>query len=209
MASKLESVTHMAPDEAAKAVSDAEAQEAFRTVLKWIGEDPDRDGLRETPNRLVRAYREYFSGYDEDPAQVLRKTFTEVDGYDEMIVLRGVTFESHCEHHVAPIIGRVWVGYLPDRKVVGISKLARVVEIFSRRLQIQERLTAQVANTIDEVLNPRGVAVVVKAAHHCMISRGVHKRGADLVTSRMLGAFRDQPATRAEFLALVNADTSE
>ena len=209
MASKLESVTHMAPDEAAKAVSDAEAQEAFRTVLKWIGEDPDRDGLRETPNRLVRAYREYFSGYDEDPAQVLRKTFTEVDGYDEMIVLRGVTFESHCEHHVAPIIGRVWVGYLPDRKVVGISKLARVVEIFSRRLQIQERLTAQVANTIDEVLNPRGVAVVVKAAHHCMISRGVHKRGADLVTSRMLGAFRDQPATRAEFLALVNAETSE
>jgi GTP cyclohydrolase IA len=209
MASKLETVTREAPAGGDKAVSDGEAQEAFRTVLKWIGEDPDRDGLRETPLRLVRAFREYFCGYDEDPAQVLRKTFTEVEGYDEMIVLRGVTFESHCEHHVAPIIGRVWVGYLPDRRVVGISKLARVVEIFSKRLQIQERLTAQIANTIEEVLNPRGVAVVVKAAHHCMISRGIHKRGADLVTSRMLGAFRDQPATRAEFLSLVNADTSE
>ncbi len=209
MASKPESVTHETPAGGVKAVSNADAEQAFRTVLKWIGEDPDRDGLRETPHRLVRAFREYFSGYDEDPAQVLRKTFSEVDGYDEMIVLRGVTFESHCEHHVAPIIGRVWVGYLPDRRVVGISKLARVVEIFSKRLQIQERLTAQIANTIEEVLNPRGVAVVVKAAHHCMISRGIHKRGADLVTSRMLGAFRDQPATRAEFLSLVNADTSE
>jgi GTP cyclohydrolase I len=192
-----------------KAISDAEAEEAFRTILKWIGEDPDRDGLRETPDRLVRSYREYFCGYDEDPEQVLRKTFSEVDGYDEMIVLRGVTFESHCEHHVAPIIGRVWIGYLPDRRVVGISKLARVVEIFSKRLQIQERLTAQIANTIDEVLKPRGVAVVIKAAHHCMISRGVHKRGSDLVTSRMLGVFRDQPATRSEFLSLVNADKTE
>ena len=200
MTSKLESVTHKASVGGVETVSNAEAEEAFRTVLKWIGEDPDRDGLRETPRRLVRAFREYFCGYDEDPAQVLRKTFSEVDGYDEMIVLRGVTFESHCEHHVAPIIGRAWVGYLPDRRVVGISKLARVVEIFSKRLQIQERLTAQIANTIDEVLKPRGVAVVVKAAHHCMISRGIHKRGADLVTSRMLGAFRDQPATRAEFL---------
>jgi GTP cyclohydrolase IA len=209
MASKLETVTSKSSGGGDNAVSDGDAQDAFRTVLKWIGEDPDRDGLRETPHRLVRAFREYFCGYDEDPAQVLRKTFTEVEGYDEMIVLRGITFESHCEHHVAPIIGRVWVGYLPDRRVVGISKLARVVEIFSKRLQIQERLTAQIANTIEDVLNPRGVAVVVKAAHHCMISRGVHKRGADLVTSRMLGAFRDQPATRAEFLSLVNADTSE
>ena len=157
----------------------------------------------------MRSFREYFAGYDEDPAQVLRKTFSEVEGYDEMIVLRGVTFESHCEHHVAPILGRVWVGYIPDRRVVGISKLARVVEIFARRLQIQERLTAQIANTVDEVLRPSGVAVVVKAAHHCMISRGVRKRGSDLVTSRMLGVFRDQPATRAEFLSLVNADTTE
>ena len=192
-----------------KLVSDAEAQAAFRTVLQWIGEDPTRDGLRDTPARLMKAYREYFAGYDEDPEEVLRKTFTEVGGYDEMIVLRGVTFESHCEHHVAPIIGRAWVGYLPDRKVVGISKLARLVEIFARRLQIQERLTAQIANTIDEVLKPQGVAVVVKAQHHCMISRGVHKRGADLVTSRMLGVFRDQPQTRGEFLALVNADSIE
>ena len=192
-----------------RAISDPEVEEAFRTVLKWIGEDPDRDGLRETPNRLRRAFREYFAGYDEDPEQVLRKTFSEVDGYDEMIVLRGVTFESHCEHHVAPIIGRAWVGYIPDKRVVGISKLARVVEIFAKRLQIQERLTAQIANTIQEVLDPHGVAVVVKAAHHCMISRGIHKRGADLVTSRMLGVFRDNPLTRGEFLALVNAEKTE
>jgi GTP cyclohydrolase IA len=190
-------------------ISDPEVEEAFRTVLKWIGEDPDRDGLRETPHRLRRAFREYFAGYDEDPEQVLRKTFSEVDGYDEMIVLRGVTFESHCEHHVAPIIGRAWVGYIPNKRVVGISKLARVVEIFSKRLQIQERLTAQIANTIQEVLDPHGVAVVVKAAHHCMISRGIHKRGADLVTSRMLGVFRDNPLTRGEFLALANAEKTE
>jgi GTP cyclohydrolase I len=190
-------------------VSDGDVEDAFRTMLRWIGEDPDRDGLRETPHRLRRAFREYFAGYEDDPAQVLRKTFSEVEGYDEMIVLRGVTFESHCEHHIAPIIGRAWVGYIPDKRVVGISKLARVVEIFSKRLQIQERLTAQIANTIAEVLEPQGVAVVVKAAHHCMISRGVHKRGADLVTSRMLGVFRDNPVTRGEFLALVNADTTE
>jgi len=192
-----------------KAITDNQVEDAFRTIIKWIGEDPNRDGLIETPDRMVRAYREYFAGYDEDPEEVLRKTFTEVDGYDEMIVLRGVTFESHCEHHIAPIIGRVWIGYIPNKRVVGISKLARVVEIFSKRLQIQERLTAQIANTIDEVLSPQGVAVVVKAAHHCMISRGVHKRGADLVTSRMLGVFRDSPVTRGEFLALVNADTTE
>jgi GTP cyclohydrolase I len=192
-----------------KAVSDSQFEDAFRTILKWIGEDPNRDGLKETPDRLVRAYREYFCGYEEDAEQVLRKTFAEVDGYDEMIVLRGVTFESHCEHHIAPIIGRAWVGYIPDRRVVGISKLARVVEIFSKRLQIQERLTAQIANAVQDVLNPRGVAVVVKAAHHCMIDRGVRKRGADLVTSRMLGVFRDQPATRQEFLSLVNNDITE
>src|SRR5271157_5872044 len=192
-----------------KAVSDVEVEDAFRTIIRWIGEDPDRDGLAETPDRLKRAYREYFCGYDEDPDDVLRKTFTEVDGYDEMIVLRGVTFESHCEHHIAPIIGRAWVGYIPDRRVVGISKLARVVEIFSKRLQIQERLTAQIANAVENALKPRGVAVVVKAAHHCMTHRGVHKRGADLVTSRMLGVFRDQPATRQEFLSLVNNDTTE
>jgi GTP cyclohydrolase IA len=194
---------------AGKAVSDAEAEDAFRTIIKWIGEDPKRDGLRETPDRLVRAYREYFAGYEEDPHEILSKTFSEVDGYDEMIVLRGVTFESHCEHHIAPIIGRVWVGYIPDKRVVGISKLARVVEIFSKRLQIQERLTAQIANAVEEVLKPCGVAVVVKAAHHCMIDRGVRKRGADLVTSRMLGVFRDQAQTRQEFLTLVNSDSHE
>jgi GTP cyclohydrolase IA len=209
MARKLDSINGEAPGGGVKAISNAEAERAFRTILQWIGEDPDRDGLRETPNRLVRSFREYFAGYDEDPDQVLNKTFTEVDGYDEMIVLRGVTFESHCEHHVAPIIGRAWVGYIPDRRVVGISKLARVVEIFSRRLQIQERLTAQIANAVENALKPKGVAVVVKAAHHCMISRGVHKRGSDLVTSRMLGVFRDQPMTRSEFLSLVNADTTE
>ncbi len=192
-----------------KAVSDDQVEDAFRTIIRWIGEDPDRDGLAETPDRLRRAYREYFCGYDEDPDDVLRKTFAEVDGYDEMIVLRGVTFESHCEHHIAPIIGRAWVGYIPDRRVVGISKLARVVEIFSKRLQIQERLTAQIANAVEDALKPRGVAVVVKAVHHCMIDRGVRKRGADLVTSRMLGVFRDQPATRSEFLSLVNNDTTE
>jgi GTP cyclohydrolase IA len=190
-------------------VSDSQVEDAFRTIIKWIGEDPSRDGLAETPKRLRRAFRQYFCGYEEDPEQVLRKTFAEVDGYDEMIVLRGVTFESHCEHHIAPIIGRAWVGYIPDRRVVGISKLARVVEIFSKRLQIQERLTAQIANAVQDVLNPRGVAVVVKAAHHCMIDRGVRKRGADLVTSRMLGVFRDQPATRQEFLSLVNNDITE
>ena len=197
------------PEVGGQGVTDPEVEDAFRTVLRWIGEDPERDGLRETPSRLKRAFREYFAGYEEDPEEVLRKTFSEVEGYDEMVVLRAVTFESHCEHHVAPIIGRAWVGYIPNKRVVGISKLARVVEIFSKRLQIQERLTAQIANTIEDVLKPQGVAVVIKAAHHCMISRGVHKRGADLVTSRMLGVFRDSAVTRGEFLSLVNADRTE
>src|ERR1700742_3987986 len=187
--------------------SDATAEEAFRSIIRWIGEDPGRDGLQETPQRLVRAFREYFCGYDEDPEEILKKTFSEVDGYDEMVVLRGVPFESHCEHHVAPIIGRAWVGYVPSRRVVGISKLARVVEAYARRLQIQERMTAQIANAIETVLHPGGVAVVIKATHHCMLSRGVKKHGADLVTSRMLGVFRDNQMTRSEFLALVNSDT--
>ncbi len=186
--------------------TDAAAEEAFRSILRWVGEDPNRDGLQETPQRLVRAFREYFCGYDEDPEEILKKTFSEVDGYDEMVVLRGVPFESHCEHHVAPIIGRAWVGYVPSRRVVGISKLARVVEAYARRLQIQERMTAQIANAIETVLKPVGVAVVIKATHHCMLSRGVKKHGADLVTSRMLGVFRDNQMTRSEFLALVNSD---
>jgi GTP cyclohydrolase I len=186
--------------------SDGAAEDAFRSILRWIGEDPHRDGLEETPQRLVRAFREYFCGYDEDPEEILQKTFEEVDGYDEMVVLRGVPFESHCEHHVAPIIGRAWVGYVPSRRVVGISKLARVVEAYARRLQIQERMTAQIANAIECVLKPGGVAVVIKATHHCMLSRGVKKHGADLVTSRMLGVFRDNQMTRNEFFSLVNSD---
>ena len=188
-------------------VDDAGARRAFHEILQWIGEDPDRDGLKDTPARLMRAYREYFAGYASDPEDALRTTFKETDGYDEMIVLRGVTFESHCEHHLAPIVGRAWVGYVPDHRVVGISKLARVVELYARRLQIQERLTAQIANSIDTVLKPRGVAVVIKATHHCMMSRGVRRHGADLVTSRMLGCFRDQPMTRSEFLALVDSQS--
>jgi GTP cyclohydrolase IA len=186
--------------------SDAEAEAAFTSILRWMGENPDRDGLRETPKRLVKAYREYFCGYEDEPEEILRKTFEEIDGYDEMVVLRGVTFESHCEHHMAPIIGRAWVGYVPDRRVVGISKLARVVEAYARRLQIQERMTAQIANAVERELKPRGIAVVIKAVHHCMLSRGVHKQGSDLVTSRMLGCFRDDPMTRSEFLAMTNAD---
>jgi len=185
--------------------SQAEIEHSFREVLRWIGEDPERDGLRDTPNRLARAFQEYFSGYQQDPEQILRKTFEETDGYDEMVVLRGIPFQSHCEHHVAPIIGRAWVAYVPDRRVVGISKLARIVEAYARRLQIQERLTAQVANTIDQVLKPQGVAVVIKAAHHCMSSRGVNIHGTDMVTSRMLGCFRDNPMTRQEFLSMVHS----
>ena len=196
--------TFAAPPSSA-GVDDADAKRAFRDILRWIGEDPERDGLKDTPARLIRAYREYFAGYASDPEDALRTTFKETDGYDEMIVLRGVTFESHCEHHLAPIVGRAWVGYLPDRRVVGISKLARIVEMYARRLQIQERLTAQIANAIESVLKPRGVAVVIKATHHCMMSRGVRRHGADLVTSRMLGCFRDQPMTRSEFLALVDS----
>lgn len=181
-----------------------EAEEAFRTILRWAGDDPDRDGLAKTPARLARAYEEYFSGYALDPAQMLSTTFQETDGYDEMIVLRGIPFESHCEHHVAPIIGRAWVAYLPSERVVGISKLARVVEAFAKRLQIREKMTAQIANIIQDVLQPQGVGVVLKANHHCMSTRGVHKHDTEMVTSRMLGCFRDNPVTRQEFLALVN-----
>ena len=188
-------------------LSQAEVEKAFREVLRWIGEDPDRDGLRETPKRLARAYQEYFSGYQQDPEQLLLKTFEETDGYDEMVVLRGIPFESHCEHHVAPIIGRAWIAYVPDRRVVGISKIARVVHAYAKRLQIQERLTAQVANTIEKVLKPQGVAVVIKAAHHCMSSRGVHIHGTDMVTSRMLGCFRENPMTRQEFMSMVHCSS--
>ena len=177
-----------------------DALSAVRTLLRWAGEDPAREGLLDTPRRVVDAYGDWFSGYAADPADYLRRTFSEVENYDEMIVLRDIDFESHCEHHMAPIIGRAHVGYLPDRKVVGISKLARVVEVYARRFQVQEKLTAQVAQAIQDVLKPRGVGVVIEAVHHCMTTRGVHKTRVSMVTSQMLGAFRDDARTRSEFL---------
>ena len=186
----------------------AEAEMAVRTLIKWAGDDPDREGLRDTPARVVRSYEEFFNGYGASPKTILQRTFEETDGYDEIVLLRDIRFESHCEHHMAPIIGKVHIAYLPHHRVVGISKLARLVEIFAKRLQIQEKLTAQIANTIDEVLEPRGVAVVVEAAHQCMTTRGVNKPGALMVTSRMLGAFRDDPSTRREFLAMIGNSQS-
>jgi GTP cyclohydrolase I len=181
----------------------SEAEEAIRTLLRYIGDDPDREGLQATPERVARAYKDWFGGYDEDPVAFLRRTFHEVDGYDEMIVLRDIHFESHCEHHMAPIIGRVHVGYLPNRGVVGISKLARVVEAFSRRLQVQETMTAQIANCINDVLKPKGVGVVVEGVHQCMTTRGVRKSGVSMITSQLLGHFRSDPRTRAEFLSMI------
>jgi len=189
-------------------VTEAQAQEAIRTLLLWAGDDPTREGLRDTPSRVVRAYRDWFSGYLSDPSDYLRRTFEEVEGYDEMIVLRGIEFESHCEHHMAPIIGRAHVGYLPTNKIVGISKLARVVDGYSRRFQVQEKLTAQIARCIDDVLKPRGVGVVIDATHQCMTTRGVHKRGVSMVTSKMVGTFRDDARTRAEFLRFIEIDGS-
>jgi GTP cyclohydrolase IA len=180
-----------------------QAEEAVRVLLRWAGEDPDREGLRETPGRVVRAYEEFFAGYEIDPVSVLERTFEETEGYDEIVLLRDIRIESYCEHHMVPIIGRAHVAYLPHRRVVGISKLARVVEAYAKRLQIQEKLTAQIANTIQEVLQPKGVAVVIEAGHQCMTTRGVHKHGTTMVTSRMLGAFRDDPSTRREFLAMI------
>ena len=184
-----------------------EAEDAVRTLLRWIGDDPDREGLNGTPGRVVRAYEDWFSGYGDDPVDFLRRTFREVDGYDEMIVLRDISFESHCEHHLAPIIGKVHVGYLPDRKVVGISKLARVVETFARRLQVQESLTAQIAHCIQDVLKPRGVGVVIQGVHQCMTTRGIHKQGVSMITSQLLGHFRSDPRTRAEFMTMIGRPT--
>ena len=183
--------------------SRSEVEAAFRTIIRWTGEDPQRDGLIETPKRMAKAYEEYFRGYAEDPEAILSKTFEETEGYDEMIVLRGIRFESHCEHHMAPIIGRAWIAYIPNGRVVGISKLARIVEVYAKRLQIQEKMTAQIANAIDTVLQPQGVGVVLKAEHFCMTARGIMKPGTDLVTSRMLGVFRDNPVTRQEFLSII------
>jgi GTP cyclohydrolase IA len=181
-----------------------EAEAAVRTLLRWACDDPEREGLRDTPKRVADAYEEFFVGYSVDPVELLARSFEETEGYDEMVVLRDIRFESHCEHHMAPIIGRAHIAYLPGKRVVGISKLARVLEAFSKRLQIQERLTAQVANSIQDVLRPKGVAVVLDATHQCMTTRGVHRPGVTMVTSHMLGAFRTDPSTRREFLAFIN-----
>jgi GTP cyclohydrolase I len=182
----------------------AEVEAAVRTLIRWTGDNPGRDGLLETPGRVARAFEEFFIGYAQNPVEILQKTFEETEGYDEMIVLRGIRFESHCEHHMAPIVGKAWVAYIPNDRVVGISKLARVVEVYAKRLQIQEKMTAQIANTINDVLKPQGVGVIIKATHHCMTTRGVHKPDTDLVTSRMLGCFRDNAMTRREFLDMAN-----
>ncbi len=180
-----------------------EAEAAVRTLIAWARDDPNRQGVKATPDRVVRAFEEYFDGYGIDPEEMLGRTFDETDGYDEVVVLKDIRFESHCEHHLAPIIGKAHVAYLPNRRVVGISKLARLVEVFAHRLQIQEKMTAQIANTLEEVLQPRGVAVVVEAAHQCITTRGIHKPGVTMVTSRMLGAFRTDASTRREFLSII------
>ncbi|MGA2940851.1 MAG: GTP cyclohydrolase I FolE [Xanthobacteraceae bacterium] len=183
--------------------SRAEAEAAVRTLIQWTGDDPDREGLRATPSRVTRAFEEWFSGYNDDPREYLKRTFEETGGYDDVVVLRDIRFESHCEHHMAPIIGRVHIGYLPRNRVVGISKLARLVEVYARRLQIQEKMTAEIATCLDQVLKPHGVAVVTEAVHQCMTTRGVHKPGVSMVTSRMLGVFRDHAETRQEFLVAI------
>jgi GTP cyclohydrolase I len=207
MSSKQPVKSALRPDAIVTTQSDrpsrAEVEAAVRTIIKWAGDDPTRDGLLETPARVTRAFEEYFKGYSEDPEAILQKTFEETDGYDKMIVLRAIRFESHCEHHMAPIIGRAWIAYIPRGRVVGISKLARVVEVYAKRLQIQEKMTAQIANAIERVLKPEGVAVVLKAEHHCMTTRGVMKPGTDLVTSHMTGAFLENPMTRQEFLSMI------
>jgi GTP cyclohydrolase I len=184
-----------------------EAEAAVRTLLLWAGDDPGREGLLGTPDRVVRSYEEFFAGYRVDPVGLLERTFEETHGYDEIVLLRDIRLESYCEHHMVPIIGRAHVAYLPLHRVVGISKLARVVDAYAKRLQIQEKLTAQIANTINDVLQPRGVAVIVEAQHQCMTTRGIHKVGVSMVTSRMLGAFRDDPSTRRELLAMVGRST--
>ena len=188
--------------------SRAEAEGAIRTLLRWAGDDPDREGLLDTPARVARAFEDWFSGYNDDPEAHLARTFEEVEGYDEMVVLRDIRFESHCEHHLAPIIGRAHVGYLPDKRVVGISKLARVVDAYARRLQVQEKMNAQIANAIQKHLEPKGVAVVIEAAHQCMTTRGVHKSGVTMVTSTMLGDFREDARTRREFLNIIGNPVS-
>lgn len=204
------SVVDKADAAAAKAgrPSRSEAEKAVRTLIQWSGDDPDREGLLDTPARVVRAYEEYFQGYNADPEEILKRTFEEVEGYDEMVLLKDIRFESHCEHHMAAIIGKAHVAYLPKNRVVGISKLARVVELYAQRLQIQEKMTAQIAGAINDVLQPQGVAVIIEAAHQCMTCRGVHKPGVSMVTSKMIGAFREDDRTRREFLSMVHNPSS-
>ena len=193
------------PDGEAVRPTRLEAEEAVRTLLRWAGDDPSRAGLLETPERVVRAFEEYFTGYGQDPADILRTTFDEIDGYDEIVLLKDIPFQSHCEHHMAPIIGKAAIAYLPVNRVVGISKLARVVEAYARRFQVQEKMTAQIAGCIQRALHPLGVGVVVEAAHECMTTRGVHRPGVTMVTSHMLGAFRTDASTRREFMAIIGA----
>ena len=180
-----------------------EAEDAVRTLISWAGDNPKREGLIETPKRVVKSYEEFYAGYDQDPAEILSKVFEEIEGYDEIVLVKDILLESHCEHHMVPILGKAHVAYLPDKRVVGLSKLARVVDLYAKRLQTQETMTAQIADTINEVLKPKGVAVVIDAEHQCMSSRGVSKKGASTVTSRMLGAFRDSQKSRMEFMNLI------
>ena len=203
--SNAKAATAAAKADSAVRPSREEAEAAVRTLIRWAGDDADREGVLGTPSRVVRAFEEYFAGYDQDPHDILQRTFEETDGYDEMVVLRDITFNSHCEHHMAPIVGRVHVGYLPRNRVVGISKLARVVEIYSHRLQIQEKMTAQIADALNTVIQPRGVGVVVEGVHHCMTTRGIQKEGVAMITSSMFGDFRDDPKTRREFLNMIGS----
>ena len=191
--------------QATSKISDKEAEEAIKTILEWMGEDPNREGLLETPKRVVKAFKEYFKGYSENPNTILEKTFGDVEGYDDMVIQKNISVQSHCEHHMVPIIGVAHVGYIPNNRVVGISKLARLVDVFGKRLQTQETMTAQIADTINDVLQPKGVAVVIDASHGCMSTRGIHKTESSTITSRMLGAFRDNPETRGEFMNLINS----
>ena len=205
--SKIEKITSLKKNKSTKPSQD-EAIEAVKTLIRWAGDNPEREGLSETPKRVIKSYKDFFSGYELDAREILSKQFKEVDGYDEMIILKNIRLESHCEHHMVPFIGTAHVGYLPKKKIVGLSKLARLVEVFAKRLQIQEKLTAQIANTIDEVLQPRGVGVIIEASHLCVSTRGIHKPDARMVTSRMLGSFRNDQATRKEFLDLVGFNKS-
>ena len=204
---KIEKISNLKKNKSLK-ISENQALDAVKTLIRWAGDDPEREGLRETPKRVIKSYKDFFSGYNLDPREILSKKFKEVEGYDEIIVLKNIRLESHCEHHMVPFIGTAHVGYLPRKKIVGLSKLARLVEVFAKRLQIQEKLTAQIANAIDEVLQPKGVGVIIEASHLCVATRGIHKPESRMVTSRMLGSFRNDQATRKEFLDLIGFNKS-